>query len=149
LIKKSVAIALLILLVIPFTLSGCDYITGAALSPNFISPLSLPPYSDITPQLANTFLMLSSVQIRFIDVRTPAEYTAGHIPSAINVDYNASNFKDQISMLNRNVRYTVYCQTGYRSNLARKVMQELGFKYVFNINGGFNAWVAAELPVEK
>ena len=45
--------------------------------------------------------------------------------------------------------YIVYCQTGVRSDMARKIMEELGFKHVINMTGGYTAWVAAGLPVEK
>ncbi len=147
--KQPIVLIILSFVLISITLCGCDYVTGAALAPSFVSPLSLSPYSDITPRLANSFLMLSSVQIRFIDVRTPAEYAAGHVPSATNINYSASNFKEKISLLDRSDRYTVYCKSGYRSNLARNIMKELGFKYVFNITDGYDAWVAAGLPIEK
>jgi rhodanese-related sulfurtransferase len=148
--KPLILISLLLsLLVLASVTGGCDYITGAALVPSIVSPLSLPPFSDITPQQAYGFLMISSVQTHFLDVRTPTEYPQGHIPSATNIDYNASNFKEQISLLDRNARYVVYCQTGVRSAMTRKIMEELGFKYVLNITGGFNAWLAAGLPVEK
>ncbi|MGD0779809.1 MAG: rhodanese-like domain-containing protein [Dehalococcoidales bacterium] len=148
--KPLILIALLLsLLVLASVTGGCNYITGAALVPSIVSPLSLPPFSDITPQQAYGFLMLSSVQTRVLDVRTPTEYAAGHVPSATNIDFSAPNFKEQISLLDRNARYAVYCLSGVRSAMARKVMQELGFKYVLNITGGFSAWVAAGLPVEK
>jgi len=117
--KPLILIALLLLLLVLASVTGgCDYITGAALVPSIVSPLTLPPYSDITPQQAYEFLMLSSVQTRVLDVRTPTEYIQGHILSAINIDFNVSNFKEQISLLDRNARYAVYCLSGVRSAMA-------------------------------
>ncbi len=113
--KKSVIIALLLLIVLPITLSGCDYITGKALGPTKSIPPrwvwglageNAPPtivdrYShelitDVSPEEA--FGIIGTSQLInnpvVIDVRTPQEYTAGHIWQAINIDYPSSAFKD-------------------------------------------------------
>jgi len=93
--------------------------------------------------------MLNSLFTRFVDVRTPGEYAGGHIDNAINIDYNASDFKEIINELDKNNGYIVYCQGGGRSAAASKVMAELGFKHINNMTGGILAWEAAGLPVEK
>jgi rhodanese-related sulfurtransferase len=168
--KKSVIIALLLLIVLPITLSGCDYITGKALGPTKSIPPrwvwslageNAPPtiidrYShelitDVSPEEAFGIIGTSQLMNNpvVIDVRTPQEYTAGHIWNARNIDYSATSFESIINQYDKNYTIIVYCQSGYRSNLSRKKMEELGFRYVINMTGGFSTWVAAGLPVEK
>jgi rhodanese-related sulfurtransferase len=168
--KKSIIALSLLLLVILITLNGCDYITGKALD----ETTSVPPHwvwsiidntypstivdrythqliTDVSPE--DAFGIMGTSQYIgnpiVIDVRTPQEYAEGHIWQAINIDYSATTFRDEIGKFDKTFTYIVYCQTGYRSNLARKIMGELGFKYIINISGGYAAWVAAGLPMEK
>lgn len=125
---------------------GCVYITGEAIE---IPTPSLQTINNITPEEANNMAMLSAYFTEFVDVRTPEEYAGGHIDKAININYNAPDFREKINELNKNTRYIVYCQSGARSAAASKVMLELGFKYINNMVGGINDWVASGLPVNK
>jgi rhodanese-related sulfurtransferase len=84
-----------------------------------------------------------------LDVRTPEEFTEGHIPGAMNVDYNGSDFKDKIAQLDKNQKYNVYCRSGKRSAASSQILVESGFKNVVNLNGGIMAWQAGNYPVEK
>jgi rhodanese-related sulfurtransferase len=148
--RKSGRVPLLLflsaLVLIPVIIGSCDYITGEAI---VVPPPSLPAINNITPGEANNISMFSSFYTQFIDVRTPQEYAGGHIADAINIDFNAADFKKNINELDKNVKYIVYCRTGARSAAASKVMAELGFKYINNMLGGFSDWEAAGLPVSK
>ena len=84
-----------------------------------------------------------------IDVRTPEEYAAGHIPAAINRDYKSPTFKDDIAKFDRSKIYLVYCASGGRSASARDMMIELGFQQIYNMSGGITAWIAQGLPLAK
>ncbi len=84
-----------------------------------------------------------------IDVRSDTEYAGGHIRDAINIDFNSSSFKDEISQLDKDITYIVYCRTGLRSAAARMTMEEAGFKHVINMTGGISNWEKDELPVVK
>jgi rhodanese-related sulfurtransferase len=76
-----------------------------------------------------------------IDVRTPAEARLGKIEGAIEIDLKASTFMDKIQSLDRSVPYALYCRSGRRSKLAMNQMKTLGFKEVYDLEGGYNAWV--------
>jgi phage shock protein E len=143
-IFQLLSLSFLTILFIVF--GSCTYITGEAIE---IPTPSLTTINNITPEEANNMAMLSNYFTQFIDVRTPLEYAGGHIDKAINIDYNAPDFKDKINELDKNTQYIVYCQTGGRSAAASKVMAELGFKYINNMTGGFSAWVAAGLPANQ
>jgi rhodanese-related sulfurtransferase len=84
-----------------------------------------------------------------IDVRTPDEFTQGHIEKAINTDYKAETFRDEISKLDKNKTYLVYCRTGVNGASARDIMKELGFSQVYNTLGGIEKWQAEGLPITK
>lgn len=90
-------------------------------------------------------------KVLIVDVREPQEYAAGHIPGAINIPRGVLEFKlDQFPDLqDRNREIVLQCQGGGRSALATVVMQELGFKNVVNLAGGFGGWSAAGLPTER
>ena len=78
-----------------------------------------------------------------LDVRTPGEFAAGHLPDAINLDYQAAGFADDLGALDREVPYLLYCRSGNRSAQAREMMRGLGFVEVYEIGGGMNAWAEA------
>jgi len=71
-----------------------------------------------------------------VDVRTPAEYAAGHINGAINIDVEAPTFESEIAKLDKNATYAVYCHSGRRSGLATDAMSKAGFTHVDNLSGG-------------
>ncbi len=84
-----------------------------------------------------------------LDVRTPGEYSGGHIENAVNIDHTGAAFSDEIGKLDRSKTYLVYCRTGRRSKAAAGQMEELGFVNVINMEGGITEWQDAGLPVTK
>jgi rhodanese-related sulfurtransferase len=84
-----------------------------------------------------------------LDVRTPIEFAEGHIQGARLIDFQSSNFENEISTLDKKVTYAVYCRSGNRSGQAVKVMQDAGFTNVFNMNGGVIDWANAGLPLVR
>lgn len=101
---------------------------------------------EITPQELSK--QLGTVQI--IDVREPEEFRAGHLPGAVNIPRGLLEFRiDSHPVLcARDCPIVMQCQGGGRSALATVAMQELGYKNVVNLAGGFGAWKAAGLSVE-
>ena len=89
-----------------------------------------------------------------LDVREPAEFLSGTIEGALNVprgtlepaaDRQYAGHRDEL--MDRDKKWLIFCASSGRSAMATVVLQEMGFKNVKNINGGMNAWKAAELPV--
>ena len=83
-----------------------------------------------------------------LDVRTEDEYNEGHIENAINIDYYSKSLKKDLNKLDKNKTYLVYCRSGSRSAKTVTIMEELGFKEVYNI-GGMIDWTAAGYPSVK
>jgi len=84
-----------------------------------------------------------------LDLRTAWEYDAGHIAGAKRIDYYSLDFRDRLAMLDRNARYLIHCKSGVRSAATIEIMDELGFRHVDHLDGGFDSWRAAGLPIEK
>jgi rhodanese-related sulfurtransferase len=82
-----------------------------------------------------------------LDVRTPEEVEDGYIKGAVNVNFRSSDFKEGISKLDKNKTYFVYCAAGGRSSKTADLMVEMGFKKVYNLDGGLDAWKEEKLPV--
>lgn len=83
-----------------------------------------------------------------LDVRTPEEYARAHLPGAVNLDFYAPDFREQLAGLDPDVPYLLYCQSGNRSGQARAMMADLGFTTVTDVAGGIAAWEAAGLPLD-
>ncbi len=75
-----------------------------------------------------------------LDVRTPAEFSTGHLPAAKNVDFEGADFATQITALDKNATYAVYCRSGNRSGKAMEQMATAGFAHVYDLAGGISAW---------
>jgi rhodanese-related sulfurtransferase len=84
-----------------------------------------------------------------LDVRTPNEYALGHIPDAVNIDWNAKDFTEKVAALDRGHTYLVHCAAGGRSAKACDKMEKLNFKDLYNLEGGMKAWEKAGKPVAK
>ena len=84
-----------------------------------------------------------------LDVRTPQEFANGHLPNAMAINIFDADFKQKVGKLDKSKAVYVYCAVGGRSAKASQILQESGFKTVYNMAGGFNSWQAAGLPSVK
>jgi rhodanese-related sulfurtransferase len=82
-----------------------------------------------------------------IDVRTPAEYAAGHIAGAQNISVEAADFASRIASLDKTAAYLVYCHSGRRSAIAADQMAAAGFSDIVDA-GGMADLVAAGARVQ-
>lgn len=78
-----------------------------------------------------------------LDVRTPEEFAAGALPGAILIDINGPSFTDEVSELDTDLPYLVYCRSGNRSAAAVEIMEDLGFGEIYELANGVQAWVAS------
>lgn len=84
-----------------------------------------------------------------IDVRTPEEFSAGHLKGAININFYDEKFIAKINSLTKEEPIYVYCASGGRSAKAQEIINDLGIKDVTNLLGGYKAWSAKGLEIEK
>jgi thioredoxin len=128
--KKYIEISLVL---VTMLLGGCS---------NGQSPPSNPSDSAIEFSKKITELPMAPL----IDVRTPGEFSQGHLKNAINYDISNGTFENQIASLDKSKPVLVYCLSGSRSTYAVKYMLSSGFKEVYELSGGMMKWRNANLP---
>ena len=79
---------------------------------------------------------------QLLDVRTPEEYSTEHIGDAKNVNWNDDNFVAKATTYDKSKPIFVYCKLGGRSAQAADKLAELGFKEIYNLDGGIMKWKA-------
>ncbi len=72
-----------------------------------------------------------------VDVRTPAEFASGHIPTAVNIPYES--IVDKAPAADKTALIVVYCQSGSRSRTAQGMLQKAGYTNVVNF-GSIRGW---------
>lgn len=93
--------------------------------------------------------MKSDKQVVVVDLRTDQEVVQGVIEGAIQIDYRSQDFKKKLEELDKSKTYMVYCAVGGRSGRAASLMNEIGFKEIYDLKGGMTAWKAEGKKVVK
>jgi len=147
-LKKVAASMLLTCLVIGVVFTGAC--ATEEVSPP-VQKASAPIIEDITAQGAFTLIQDNQNNPDFVilDVRTPEEFTEEHIAKAVNIDFYAETFQDELNGLDRDKKYLIYCRSGGRSRSALDIMAELNFREAYNMLGGIIDWKAEGLPTIK
>lgn len=92
---------------------------------------------------------INNAGIQVLDVRTSGEYNSGHIKNALLADWtNKTQFNERIQYVDKDKPVYIYCLSGGRSAAAAGWMRSNGFTKVIELQGGINAWKAANKPVE-
>jgi hydroxyacylglutathione hydrolase len=98
-------------------------------------------------QLSVLDLHVGGDGVQILDVRTPSEWQQGHVPGAKHIF--VPDLREKWRELDREKPVATYCDSGYRASIAASFLQRAGFSHVLNIPGSWQAWQAADLPVEK
>ncbi len=91
---------------------------------------------------------IANPDIQLVDVRTPAEFSSGHIAKAININVMDATFTNEISKLDKQKPVYIYCRSGARSQRAAATLMQNGFAQIIDLQGGINSWNAAGKVVE-
>ena len=107
----------------------------------------------LTPEQARQ--LLEDPDVRFVDIRDVRELKReGTVPGALHAPRGMLEFwVDPDSPYHRDVfatgnKFVLYCASAWRSALAAKALQEMGFGPVAHIGGGFTAWKEADGPMD-
>ncbi len=87
--------------------------------------------------------------VQLIDVRTPEEYSSSKIGNALNINYYDADFEAKLKKLDKDKPLFVYCKSGGRSSGAVSKLLDLGFKEVYELEGGIMAWERAKLQTKS
>lgn len=92
------------------------------------------------------------VDTRCAEVRAAKGTIPGSVHVPLSVLYwrlDPTSGHDDKALSDRERRIIVVCADGYSSSLAAATLQDIGFRRATDIDGGFTAWAAAGLPVER
>lgn len=81
--------------------------------------------------------------VQLVDVRTAEEFAGGAIKDAMNIDFYGDDFDAELAKLDKKKPVMVYCQAGApegRSGQTLAKLKELGFKQVYELDGGYLGW---------
>lgn len=81
-----------------------------------------------------------------LDVRSPAEFAAGHVPGAMNIPHD--RIGEHLAEVPRDKDVVLYCQSGRRAGIAAQVLAEQGYTRLFHLEGDIAAWKAQGRPLE-
>ena len=101
---------------------------------------------DIAPLTHISVTQLHDAPLRVVDVRGPGEYSAGHVPDAVNIPL--PELTKRLGEIDRNGALAIICAGGYRSSTAASLLAQAGFANVINVAGGTSAWVREGFATE-
>ncbi len=93
-------------------------------------------------------ILTETPRTTILDVRTPSEFSMGHIEYAQNLDAYDPRLTQKLDTLDKDLKYFVICASGNRSRKVTTKMKKLGFTNYYNIIGGMLAWERAGYPIE-
>lgn len=80
--------------------------------------------------------------VKVVDVRTPAEFTSGHVPGAVNIPFDQMPARAG-ELGPPSTPVLVYCRSGRRSGVAAQTLKEKGFTRLWDLQA-YDRWVASE-----
>ena len=124
--------------------TGCEQ----AAAPEETAAAEAPATGDISATELQQRIAAGNAPL-ILDVRTPEEYAAGHLPGAINIPH--TEVADRLSELqaDRGTEIAVHCQSGRRAGMAEEALAAAGFTGLRHLEGDYAGWVEANLPLER
>lgn len=113
----------------------------------FALPAAAAGPASIEPKALGERIAWADQALFVLDVRTPEEYAAGHLPGAVNIPHDqlAARLGELSAARERDI--VVYCRTGRRSAEALGVLDDAGFKRLFHLKGDYVRWTGEKRPV--
>ncbi len=92
-------------------------------------------------------LLINREPAMLVDVRSEADFRAGHITNAINIPLDQIEVQINKITSNSKKNIIVYCQKGVRSAQEFRLLNKLGLPKLYTIEGGLDAWLKNNLPI--
>ena len=85
--------------------------------------------------------LLGNNDVYILDIRTEDEFIEGSIKDSYNIDFQKREFIENLSELDIEKKYLIYCMSGNRSEKASLIMKSLGFKTIYHYKKGYKDWI--------
>ena len=110
--------------------------------------LILPNRSKKIISVKESVVLINRQPTILVDVRNANEFTLGRIDNSLNIPLD--QLPENIDKLKKNPNKTilVYCQKGFRSSQAVKILNKLGINSAVSLEGGLDAWKKDNLPIK-
>jgi rhodanese-related sulfurtransferase len=126
-------------------LTACGLMSDSTTNePGKAVPVDGGEYTDIS---ATEFqAMTENKDFLLVNVHVPFE---GDIPNTdLSIPFDQIEANLDVLPEDKNTKIVLYCRSGRMSGIAAEEMVTLGYTNIWNLDGGFNAWTAAGLPME-
>ena len=145
--KMSVVVALLLALILGFTLTASSAEIDKSLVTAAEKMLSTMPADFYQIDAASAQQQIENAKPFILDVRETAEMAKGKIAGSMNIPIR--DLPKMIAKLpeNKTAPILTYCQIGYRGGMSVTLLRMWGYTNVRTIKGGLDAWDKAGLPV--
>jgi rhodanese-related sulfurtransferase len=84
-----------------------------------------------------------------VDVREASEWASGHAAGARHLGKGVIERDIEVEVPEKSTKLVLYCGGGYRSALAADALQKMGYSNALSLAGGWRAYQASGLPVDK
>ena len=91
--------------------------------------------------------LMDDDELLIIDVREEKERKAGFLSNDLNIPMG--QVKAKMDTLDKSKNILVYCKSGARSDRIADILSKNDFQKVSSLKGGFNAWLKADLPIQR
>jgi len=91
--------------------------------------------------------LMDDDELIIIDVREEKERKAGFLNNDLNIPMG--QVKAKMDSLDKSKNILVYCKSGTRSDRIADILSKNDFQKVSSLQGGFNAWLKADLPIQR
>lgn len=125
---------LYIVLIAVLLFAGCQGQTGKSSNIQTLAPQEFAAKFQSTPNA------------QLLDVRTADEHQQQNIDGFTNIDWNASDFETKVGALDKSKPVFLHCRSGGRSAKAAAKLQEMGFREIYDMDGGMLKWEKEGLP---
>lgn len=129
------------------TLLGTAFFALPAVAAEPVQPAERAP--TITQSELLSKLDRKEPDVVVLDVRTAAEFAAGHVPGARNVSHDELPARlGELAAL-RDKQVVLYCRSGRRTEIAEDTLRKAGFTKLLHLEGDWLGWEAEKRPVER
>ncbi len=133
----------IIIFLLGIGLFSCQQATGQQASQNQGGEEAVKEQTvnEVLPTREYKARLKKNTNLQLVDVRTPKEYAQGYIQGAENINFFDKDFEQQLEQkLDKEQPVYIYCRSGNRSSKAAARMGALGFKAIYDLEGGYMNW---------
>ena len=109
--------------------------------------LANPPLPAVSGATLEARIDSGDRDVVVLDVRSPEEFAAGHVPGALNIPFD--QVAQRFAEVPQDKDVVLYCRSGRRAGIAAEALAAQGYTRLMHLEGDMPAWIEQGRPVEK